>query len=248
MASFLVNKFSRKKVKKMNDKKIKYDFEQNMEDLIFSLFSYSSLVQETKESLKIAGKKLGNLGWTVPEELPIPFLTEIVEEQYTDEKIQKEMIDFFDENRISNMLDRINKSLPQKYQQIYKEIYFNILNENYIASYTLSIILFEGLLAGTFKDKKEVCTQAFLGEIGKKIKEKEEKYVGTIYAQLKSLTSFNEKLYGTKDFNKIEEDIINRNILFHGRGFNIGKIEVIQMANAIESVCSICEIINSVEK
>ncbi len=154
MASFLVNKFSRKKFKKMNNKKIKYDFEQNMEDFIFSLFSYSSLVQETKESLKIAGKKLGNLGWTVPEEVPIPFLTEIVEE----------------------------------------------------------------------------------------------KYVGTIYAQLKSLTSFNEKLYGTKDFAKIEEDIINRNILFHGRGFNIGKVEVIQMANAIESVCSICEIINSVEK
>lgn len=232
----------------MNDKKIKYDFEQNMEDLIFSLFSYSSLVQETKESLKIAGKKLGNLGWTVPEELPIPFLTQIVEEQYTDEKIQKEMIDFFDEKRVSNMLGRLEEKLPQKYQQIYKEIYFNIKHENYIASYTLLIILFEGLLADTFEDKKEVYTQAFLGGMGKKIKEKEDVYVGIIYAQLKSLTSFNEKLYGTKDFGKIEDDIINRNILFHGRGFNIGKIEVIQMANAIESVCSICETIESVEK
>lgn len=214
------------------DKKITIPF-------IEYLFLKSSLPDGQLKKYKAAGARIGAANWTIPDFMPIPYLTEIIDKNISAAEIDAAFSKGFlenDEEELKQLFTFMPESFDAKYHAVFEEIKFVYENQRYIACIALLFPLLEGIVRDfNGHDKDGINVE------GKKAAENGSYNVPTIDANIKSVNIFLENYFAPGLTPSPE--ITKRNTFLHGESFSADKMSCVRLLNCIHSVLFVSTIV-----
>lgn len=168
----------------------------------------------------------------------IPFNIDTVDLKKILNKVQKEkefddcLIEFYNNNRIQELIDIIKNNIPIEYKTIFKQIEDSFWNKHYALINLAIISLIDNELSYFIEDKRKTKRIGLLEPIIKDISKNSEY---TYYAIILTMINNNINiLFDNVDFNNIKFETnkeISRHAVQHGKMFTNKKISSIMLLN-----------------